>query len=132
MASIMIVDDDVDLASDMAQILKTGGHRVEVLNTVKDAVSRFKAVKPDLIVLDIMFPDDPSAGVSLAIEIRREETLKKIPLIMLSCVNEHLPLNLSSADIHPQWMPVDQFAEKPVDAKKLLKMVADALAHRKP
>lgn len=127
MAKIMLIDDDVELTDMLAGVLKKAGHQVDSLNTIQDAINLLLASVPDLIILDVMFPEDPSAGMSLAIDIRRQARLKKVPILMLTSVNQHVPLSFSERDIDPEWLPVQQFLEKPVDPTRLLQVVKKCL-----
>ena len=128
MANIKIIDDDVEAMETLAEILATEGHVVTMLHDTDDAVSKLKESAPDLIVLDVMFPGNPSAGMELAISISREESLSSIPVIMLTAVNDNFPMQFSDKDIDPNWLPVAQFIEKPVDAQELLQIVADRVS----
>ncbi len=68
------------------------------------------------MVLDVMFPEDSSAGFELARIMRHEnETLKMIPILMLTAINAKFPLGFGPKDIDSEWMPVTAFLEKPVD-----------------
>ena len=127
MAKIMIIDDDVELTEMMTVALKLAGHQIDSLHATQDAIRHLLASIPDLIILDVMFPEDPSAGMSLAIEIRRNARLKNVPILMLTGVNQRVPLNFSERDIDPNWLPVQQFMEKPVDPAKLVPIVKKAL-----
>ena len=71
--------------------------------------------RPDLVVLDVMFPENACAGFELARHIQHHnEELKGIPILMLTAVNTKFPLGFSSRDIDKDWLPVTDFLEKPV------------------
>ena len=128
MAKIMVIDDDVEHADDLSAMLKTADHAVATHDRIEGAIERLIEEKPDVLVLDVMFPEDASGGMSLAISIRKQEELKALPIIMLTGVNQEFPLDLSAEDIDPEWMPVQEFIEKPVDLQVLLKKVDELLA----
>ncbi|MDP6525915.1 MAG: response regulator [Kiritimatiellia bacterium] len=128
MANIRIIDDDVELTNTLSEVLENGGHSTSVLNETKGAVENLLESLPDLIILDVMFPEDPSAGMELAIELRRNPQLKDIPVIMLTGVNEHFPMNFSEEDIDPEWLPVERFIEKPIDFRELLDLVSECIS----
>lgn len=123
MAYIMVVDDDEDFASAAATALQAGGHEVEVQLGTAEALEAMKRRRPDLVVLDVMFPGRSSAGFELARTMRREG-LDRTPIVMLTAVNREFPLGFSPADIDEQWMPVTDFLEKPVDFDELKAKVA--------
>lgn len=127
MAKIMIIDDDAGLMDDMFVLLKNAGHTVTVADTVDGAVAKLTADKPDLLILDVMFPDNPAAGFDLARLIRQSHEISKLPIILLTGVNQHFPMDFSPGDIDSDWMPVQDFVDKPVDFKKLLRKISKLL-----
>ena len=90
-------------------------------------VEKMKKKCPDLAILDVMFPEDNSAGFSLAREIKEQEQLKNVPLLMLTAVNQEYPLGFSKKDIDETWLPVSDFLEKPIDLDVLKKKVEELL-----
>lgn len=128
MPRILVVDDDEDIAQTTAWMLKAGGHEVETELSEKNALSRIAAFKPDLIVLDVMFPDNFTAGFELAREIRARHA--GLPVIMVTSVNEHGTTKFGNKDRDPDWLPVSEFVEKPVKKDKLLDLVRGLLARK--
>ena len=129
MAYILIVDDDEDFASAAAAVLSDAGHEVKVELDTEDGAKSMEARRPDLVILDVMFPEDASAGFELARHMHHEnEKLKGIPVLMLTAVNTKFPLGFSSRDIDDNWLPVSDFLEKPVDFDVLSSKVDDLLA----
>lgn len=127
MAKLMIIDDDAGLMDDMFVILKNAGHTVTVSDTVDGAVEKLTADKPDLLILDVMFPDNPAAGFDLARKIRQTREISNLPIVLLTGVNQHFPMDFSPGDIDSDWMPVQDFVDKPVDFKKLLMKISKLL-----
>ena len=104
MGRIMIVDDDVALAASLAAALQKAGHEVSTLDTTDGAIAALVQAKPDLLILDVMFPDNPVAGFDLARQIRATREIKKLPVILLTGVNQEFPMSFSAADIDPAWL----------------------------
>jgi DNA-binding response OmpR family regulator len=127
MAYLLIVDDDEGFAGAAAKALRSGGYEVEVEPNIGAAVGRMKARVPDLLVLDVMFPEDSSAGFNLARTMHQEESLKEVPILLLTAINERFPLGFSSRDIDDGWLPVRDFLEKPVDLEVLVARVGGLL-----
>ena len=123
MARIMIIDDDIQLADNTALLIRQKGHEVTTLYTTGDAVRRITEDQPDLVILDVMFPDNPVAGFDLARQIRRTKAIKDLPIILLTGINQEFPMDFSSKDIDPDWMPVQDFMEKPVKMPALVTKV---------
>lgn len=130
MARITIIDDDVEIAEDTAAILEKEGHAVTMLHETDNAVRRLSEAKPELVILDVMFPDNPVAGFDLARQIRRNKATRTLPIILLTGVNQHFPADFSSKDIDPDWMPVQDFIEKPAKADLLIRTVNRLLKKR--
>jgi len=127
MANIMVVDDDMDLAAATQRALEANGHTVKVALDIDTAREMLRDEVPDLVILDVMFPEDSAAGFDLAREIHADERLSSIPILMLTAINTRIPLGFSSEDIDDAWLPVDNFLEKPVDFDTLLAKVAKML-----
>ena len=123
MARITIIDDDVEFAENTAAALHKVGYIVNALHATEGAVAALGKDKPDLVILDVMFPDNPVAGFDLARQIRHTKAIKDVPIILLTGVNEEFPMDFSAKDIDPEWMPVHDFIEKPVKMATLLRKV---------
>ncbi len=127
MAYLMIVDDDEDFATSAATALQSAGHEVKIELDTDSAVKSMQDRQPDLLILDVMFPEDASAGFELARTMRHHsDELKGIPVLMLTAVNTKFPLGFSSRDIDDTWLPVSDFLEKPIDLD-VLRSKVDAL-----
>jgi twitching motility two-component system response regulator PilH len=126
-AKITIIDDDVDQAQDLADLLGGAGHTTGMMHQVAGAVEKLAQDKPDMVILDVMFPENPSAGLELAIEIRKNPATGDLPILLLTGVNQEFPLGLSDKDIDPKWLPIEDFVEKPINHQALLGKVAKLL-----
>lgn len=129
MANIKIIDDDIEIAENVASLLQAEGHTASTRDDTAGAVADLEADTPDVLVLDVMFPDNPAAGFDLAREIRDSDRLRNLPIIMLTGVNQEYPMDFSGEDIDPDWMPVQDFLEKPLDIKSLIEKINKLLAN---
>ncbi len=129
MAYIMIVDDDQDFSAAATMVLKAMGHEVQVEQTTDRALACMQERPPDLVILDVMFPEDSSAGFKVAREMRQEYSkLSGIPVLVLSAINNRFPIGFSRKDIDEDCLPIDDFLDKPVDFNTLARRVSDLLA----
>jgi two-component system, OmpR family, response regulator QseB len=133
MAYLLIVDDDEDFAAAAAKALATDGHEVRVALEIDSAKLSLKERKPDLVILDVMFPEDESAGFDLARWITQGSAkLGRVPILMLTAVNMKYPLGFGSSDCDEYWLPVHDFVDKPVDLNILRGRVSALLGQAPP
>lgn len=124
---IFIIDDDRDMVESLTMVLKSKGYGIEASYTASDALGKVKASKPDLIILDVMFPENSSEGFELARKFHQDAEINKIPIIILSAINARFNLGFSDKDRDEAWLPVSHFVEKPIHPDKLLKMVKEII-----
>jgi two-component system response regulator RegX3 len=127
-AKIKIIDDDTELAENVAMLLRREGHQVSIRAQTAGAVPELETEKTELLILDVMFPENPAAGFDLAREIRRSANLRDLPIILLTSINQEYPMDFSGRDIDPDWMPVQDFVEKPVDIADLTAKIGRLLS----
>jgi two-component system response regulator AtoC len=71
MAAILIVEDEIVLAHQLAVALRSGGHDVRLLGTGKEALEAALQDPPDLVLLDLRLPD--RSGLELIGELKRHD-----------------------------------------------------------
>lgn len=123
MANIKIIDDNTTYAENVSIILRKEGHTVSYLDHMEGAVDDLVQNKPDLLILDVMFPEFPTAGFDFARKVRQIQKIKDLPIILLTAVNQEFPVEFSYKSIDGDWMPVQEFVEKSADLKPLLKKI---------
>ncbi len=97
--------------------------------STESAAESMDAKRPDLVILDVMFPEDRSAGFNLARTMKHyKDNLKGVPILMLTAVNAKFPLGFSPRDIDDVWLPVTEFVEKPVEFDVLIGKIEALLA----
>ncbi len=89
--SILAVDDDVSICELYEQGLSLYGYDVACVSDAAKAKAYLSAKKPDLILMDIMMPDQD--GISLTREIRSEPSTAHIPIIVISGLADAATLN---------------------------------------
>ena len=132
MAYVLVVDDDEDIAKAEAMVLEKAGHEVHIELSTDGGEKSFKARKPDLMILDVMFPENASGGFDFARKIK--DFLgegEKVPILMVTAVNSNFPFGFSADDIDEEWLTVTDFLEKPVDLDELCTKAEALLAGNK-
>ncbi len=79
---ILVVDDNADAATSLAQILNLAGHQCEALFSAHEALARVTTLRPDFIILDIGLPD--LDGYELARRLRQIDGFANVTLIALT------------------------------------------------
>ncbi len=123
MPKIMIVDDDTELLETLEDALSEPNLTVVTRDTTEGTVREALVERPDLFIVDVMFPENPAAGFDLAREIRATSELRGIPIILLTAINQEFPGDLSPDDMGNDWFPVQELIEKPVDLDILRRRV---------
>ena len=77
--SILVVEDDATLRETLVDALGSEGFRASGAGDGREALLRFRADKPDLLLLDLMLPE--LSGVEVCRIIRAESS---VPIIMLT------------------------------------------------
>ncbi|NQU39848.1 MAG: response regulator transcription factor [Lentisphaerae bacterium] len=127
---VYMVDDDVDLVMAMTVALSAAGYEVASQYDEREVDDRIRQFNPDVIILDVMLPEDDMAGFKIARSIRHHDTIKDKPVIMLSGVNTegNIPGGISNRDIDDVFLPITRFLDKPVDPKKLIAIIEELTA----
>ncbi len=125
MATILLIDDDVDLMEMNSGVLAHRGH--EVLRAYSAAEARrtlAEGAAPDLVVLDVMM-EEVTAGFNLAREIHQK--FPRLPTIMLSGIHAAtgVPFRFKPDET---WLPVIRFLDKPVAPAALAAEIEQLLA----
>jgi DNA-binding response OmpR family regulator len=129
MAKVLIIDDDEDIIDNLTMVLEKAGHAVKVKRDTDHVTSAVASIDPDVIILDVMFPQDPYAGFNAARALKADEKLAKIPILVLSAVNQRAgqSFGFSDSDLSPDFLPAEAFIEKPVEPKALLARIQAVL-----
>ncbi|MCX5794861.1 MAG: response regulator [Elusimicrobia bacterium] len=129
MKKIYIVDDDRNIVESIRIVLEAHGYAVAAQYDEKDVVANLAAQKADAVILDVMFPENPDAGFEIARQLRGDQRTAKVPILMLSAINEKgvYAGTFSNKDRDDSWLPINQFIEKPIKPKQLLQILEAAL-----
>ncbi len=105
---VLVVEDDVHIATVLRTYLESDGYRVEVVDDGQQAVQAARALAPFAITLDISLPKQDGWMVLNA--LKREPTTADIPVVIVSIVdNRDYGLVLGASD----------YLVKPIDHERL-------------
>ena len=83
--TILVVDDEPTLRETLVDALETDGFRVVSAADGREALTVFRAERPDLVLLDLMLPE--LSGVEVCRIIRSESS---VPIVMLTAKDSEL------------------------------------------
>jgi len=83
--TILVVDDERTLREALAEAIEQDGLRVITAADGKEALERFRAESPDLLLLDLMLPE--VSGIEVCRIVRRESA---VPIIMLTAKDSEI------------------------------------------
>jgi DNA-binding response OmpR family regulator len=83
--TILVVDDETTLRETLVDALEAEGFRVVSAADGREALTRFRADRPDLVLLDVMLPE--LSGVEVCRIIRAESS---VPIVMLTAKDAEL------------------------------------------
>ena len=115
-AVIMVVDDSLTVRKISSRMLEREGYRVMTAKDGVDALENLIEVVPDVMLLDIEMPR--MDGFDLTRNIRADERLKHLPIIMITS---------RTADKHRNYameIGVDHYLGKPYDEDQLLMLIS--------
>ena len=126
--TVLIVDDEMDMRLFMSVLFETGGYQPVVARDGGKGLQRARELRPDLIILDVMMPGE--GGALMYKELKSDPDLDRIPVIMLSAVNEtsfrHY-LKMLNTQVKTSLPDPDAYMEKPPDPDALLKLAKTVL-----
>ena len=119
MQTVLVIEDEEDIADLVAFNLKRGGLEVETASDGIKGLAAAQSLLPDLIVLDLMMPG--MNGISLFKELKREAATRTIPVIMLTARGQ------TEDRIMGLEVGADDYMTKPFSPKELTLRVKNVL-----
>ncbi len=118
-AQILVVEDQAATADLILEVLKGEGYEAQTVDTLAKARARLKKQPPELLLLDRNLPDGD--GVDLLAEIRNDEKLGALPVIILTAKKE------VADKIAGLRVGADDYVAKPFNTEELVARVATIL-----
>jgi len=111
---VLIVDDNVGLAENIAEVLRLDGHTTEVVGSAEEALVRVGLAKPDVIVTDYRLPG--LCGAAFVKRIR--ETRGDVRAVVISAYTD-------DETVRQAEEAGAAFVAKPLDLIRLRRLVRD-------
>ena len=81
---VLVIDDDQNAVKFLSVLLSENGYEAAAAYDGSEGLQRIRETRPDLVVLDVMMPKE--SGFVLFKQLKKEEGLKDIPVLMLTGV----------------------------------------------
>ena len=120
MKKILLIEDDVTVRENTAELLELSDYEVITAANGKLGIEKAKQDLPDIIVCDIMMPETDGYGVLQALS-QYQDTLN-IPFIFLSAKTEHKDIRKGMD------LGADDYLTKPFEEEELLSAIESRLA----
>jgi two-component system phosphate regulon response regulator PhoB len=120
---VLVIEDEVDLASTLEYNLKSAGYAVRVAHSGKQGmVAATTDPLPDLIVLDLMLPD--LSGTEICRKLREGERTRDVPVIMCTAKGEEIDRVVGFE------VGADDYVVKPYSVRELVLRIRAQLKHK--
>ena len=86
MTKIMVVDDDIQASTFLAEVLSAEGYMPIVVNESAKAMSMANATRPDAFLLDLMMPEPD--GFRLCLMLRGNPNFIASPIIIVTALDD--------------------------------------------
>ena len=115
MSLIYIVEDDKSIQEIEEIALVSAGHNVKCFDNAKTFYDRLDDVVPDLILLDVMLPDED--GNEIIKKLRSRTATKRLPVIMVTAKTSDMDL------VRGIENGADDYLKKPFSVMELISRV---------
>jgi two-component system phosphate regulon response regulator PhoB len=123
MARVLVIEDEVDLATTLEYNLKSEGFQVQVAYTGRQGLAAAGTDPlPDVVVLDLMLPD--VAGTEICRRLREHERTRDVPIIMCTAKGEEIDRVVGFE------VGADDYVVKPYSVRELVLRIRSQLRHR--
>lgn len=120
MARLLVIEDNADLLPVLAELLTASGHTVRTARNGAEGLAQFRLERPDLVLTDIVMPEQDGVGVLLA--LRKLRPRPKIIAMSGGTVRSSQYLQMAAG------LGARRVLEKPFSNAALLQAIDEVLA----
>jgi DNA-binding response OmpR family regulator len=122
MATILVIDDDLDLQQMLRLMLQRGGYKVITTGDGPDGLAKAKALKPDIAIVDVMMPG--MNGYQVVRKMREDPELAGMVILILTARAQPVDREAAIAAQADDYMP------KPFAPNELLAKISELMENR--
>jgi two-component system, OmpR family, alkaline phosphatase synthesis response regulator PhoP len=124
MKRLLIIEDDKDIVELVRYNLEKDGYQIASTGDGVTGLAQLKKSPPDLLILDLMLPK--VSGLEICKEIRRDEKLHRLPILMLTARGEEADRVIGLE------LGADDYVTKPFSPRELVARVKALLRRVQP
>jgi len=121
---ILVIVTETEMQIFLANFLDADGFEILASEGTPEELKKLKESKPALIILDAMIPK--AGALKVYRELKTDEVLKKIPIIMLSTIDQKILFQCDQGrgpKVGRVLPEPDAYLEKPPEAEELMNLI---------
>jgi two-component system, OmpR family, phosphate regulon response regulator PhoB len=122
MASILVVEDEIDLQEILEYNLSQAGHTVSVASNGAEGLAKAREEKPDVVLLDLMLPD--ISGTEVCKKLKKDPKTSGIHVVIVTAKGEEIDRVVGFE------IGADDYIVKPFSVRELILRVQAVLRRR--
>ncbi len=125
-AKILIADDEQPCIDFVRETFADDPYEVISAMDGEEALTLAREQKPDVIILDVQMPK--KSGFDVFTELRADENLRSVPVIMLTAIAERTGVQISGRDMGEfMGSQPEAYVDKPIEPVVLRQTVRQLL-----
>lgn len=131
---ILVIEDDEQMVEFVKRVLEAHSYQVHSAPSAEEGLKKVKELSPDLIILDVML-ETKGEGFWTAQKLKSTDAQSEyreyshIPILMLTAIHTQTEFRFSP-ETDGEYLPVEDFVEKPVEPGELLQKVKNLLTSK--
>jgi DNA-binding response OmpR family regulator len=117
---VLIADDEPNIVTSLEFLMEQAGYETKVATNGQEAIDLAASFRPDLVLLDIMFP--VKSGYEVCQQLKTEPATRGIKIVMVSARGGDVDVAKALE------LGADAFISKPFSTRELVAKVREMLA----
>jgi DNA-binding response OmpR family regulator len=119
---VLIVDDEPNIVLALEYLLQRSGYAVQVASNGEEALREIESFRPDVVLLDVMMPQQ--SGYDVCRRIREQPDFRAVKIVMLSAKGREAEVSKGLA------LGADLYVTKPFSNAELVARIGELVAER--